>query len=201
MFNTIQDIRDALQFQFNTKVSPPVYHYEELSPCGRYRLTIDEFAVKENQTISEFVVATVLLREANEVVTTFLRNDSRLFYAWITRNDHDYLLFPEDLEGQSIVDLTTRRIAGFADNEGGFIWTEFHPSPDKAKLAVIGCFWACPYQVVVYDFRDPMDVPLKVMAEIDLPGNNAQFGQWTSNESFTMIDRQGVSHVFQVPKE
>jgi len=108
------------------------------------------------------------------------------------------LLFPEDLEGQSIVDLTERRIEGFADKDGGFIWTEFHLSPDKDKLAVVGCYWACPYQCLVYDFREPMRLPLPVIAEFDIP-DNAQFGEWTSIRSFTMVDGQKESHIFEIP--
>lgn len=201
MINTIQNIRESLQRQFNVKLGIPVEHREELSPCGRYQLDIDEFATTEDPTSSDLVVAVIRLRETNEIIARLMRNDSRLFFAWITSNHHDYLLFPEDLEGQSIVDLTERRIEGFAEQDGGFIWTEFHPSPNNDKLAIIGCYWACPYQAVVYDFRDPMSLPLPVIAEFDLPGNNAQFETWTSNESFTMIDSQGVSHVFEIPQE
>lgn len=198
MPNFIQHIRDRLQRQSAATLDTPSYHWEESSPCGRYQLIVDEFAIPDNSTTSDLVVATIQLRGTNEVVAQIMRNDSRLFYAWVTRDDHDYFLFPEDLEGQSVVDLTERQIAGFAEKDGGFIWTEFHPSPDKSKLAIIGCCWACPYQVLVYDFRDPMSLPLPILAEFSLPGSNAQFGAWSSNESFTLIDDQKVSHVFKM---
>jgi hypothetical protein len=198
MLNEIQRIRDRLQQQLNSKLAIEHEHSEELSPCGRYRLVTDSFATVDSPATSDLVVAVVHERETNEIAATILRNDSRLFYAWINRDGHDYLLFPEDLEGQSIVDVTERRIEGFADKDGGFIWTEFHPSPDKSQLAIIGCYWACPYQVTVYDFRDPMNLPLPVIAEFLLPDNNAKFGEWISNDSLSLIDSRDVSHIFEI---
>jgi hypothetical protein len=37
-----------------------------------------------------------------------------------------------------------------------FCWAAVHPSPDGTRLAVEGCVWACPYELVLYDFSDPM---------------------------------------------
>jgi len=199
MVNEIQRIREAMAREFDPTLILPEEHSEATSPCGRYQLVTDAYGTASSPMIPSMVVAEVRLAESGEVLATIRRNDDRLFYTWISRDGHDYLLFPEDLQGQSVADLTDRRVEGFASKDGGFIWTEFHPSPDKAKLAVVGCYWACPYQVTVYDFRNPMILPLPIVAQYDLPGNDTSFGEWRCDGSLTIIDKQRVVHIFIVP--
>jgi hypothetical protein len=199
MTNEIQRVRDAMEQAFDPTLIISSEHREEVSPCGRYLLVTDGFGTAADPTFPSIVVAEVRKVETGEVLVILRRNDDRLFYYWITRDGPDYFLFPEDLEGHSVTDLTDRRIEGYATRDGDFVWTEFHPSPDKAKLAVIGCYWACPYQVTVYDFRNPMNLPLPIIVMFDLPGNNAKFGEWHSNNSLTLIDTQGVVHTFAIP--
>jgi len=52
---------------------------------------------------------------------------------------------------------------------------------------------------LVYDFRNPMNLPLPTIVQFDLPGNDATFGEWRSSDSLTIIDKQGVVHTFGVP--
>src|SRR5262245_4596182 len=109
MSNEIQSLRDRLEREFDPALLLPEEHVEERSPCGRYQLMIDVFGTAANPTYPSIVVAVIRSVETGEVIATIKRNDSRLFYSWISRDAHDYLLFPEDLEGQSVVDLTERR--------------------------------------------------------------------------------------------
>lgn len=175
-------------------------HLVEESPCGKYQLVSDVFGVAEDSDLSEIVEVVLKNSKTGETLVTMKRNDSRLFYSWISRDGHDYFLLSEDLEGQSIIDLTEHRIVGFCSRDDPFIWTEFHPSPDKSNLAIIGCYWACPYQVSVYDFRRPMELPLPKVIQFTLPDNNASFGEWTTNTSFSVIDDQNTVHSFHVPQ-
>lgn len=199
MTNEIQRVREMMESAFDASFLISEEHEEVTSPCGKYSLVIDVFGTAADPTFPSISVSTIRDVETGEVLATIKRNDNRLFYSWITRDGHDYLLFSEDLEGQSVVDLTDRRLEGFASVDGDFIWTEFYPSHDKTKLAIVGCYWACPYQLTVYDFRDPMNLPLPIIVQFDLPGNNAKFGQWLTNESLTVIDVQGNAHTFKVP--
>jgi hypothetical protein len=41
----------------------------------------------------------------------------------------------------------------------GFCWAAHYPSLDRRFLAVDGCYWACPYELVIYDFTQPMELP------------------------------------------
>ena len=38
-----------------------------------------------------------------------------------------------------------------AYNGGGFCWAAAYPSPDCSLLAVDGCYWGAPYEVVLYE--------------------------------------------------
>ena len=174
-------------------------HLEEISPCGKYHLVVDIYGTKADPAFPSIIVAVIRQVKTSEVIATLKRNDDRLFYFWITQGGHDYLLFSEDLEGQSIVDLTDRRVEGYSSKGGDFIWTEFHPSPSKTKLAIVGCYWACPFQVSVYDFRRPMHLPLPILAQFDTPRDFAKFGEWQSNELLTLEDKYGDVHTFNIP--
>jgi hypothetical protein len=110
-------------------------------------------------------------------------------------------LFAEDYEGQSIVDLATGVVAGFSSPEETFIGTNFHPSPDGDRLAMEGCYWACPYQIVVCDFREPMALPWPATMRFDVPiaESHARFGAWTSPAAFTMILPDGKELAYECP--
>jgi hypothetical protein len=194
--NEVQKVREAIARGLAMARPFPDGSVTELSPCGRYRLEIEEYAAPDG---GDYAVAIVHRTDDGRQVAVVKRNDSRCFYAWVSRAGHDYLLFPEDLEGQTVIDLTAGRVAGYSSPDDPFIWAEFHPSPARTRLAVIGCYWACPYQVTVYDFRDPLDLPLPKLAEFVLPGNNAQFGEWVTEATFRVRSNDGAVHVFEVP--
>jgi len=192
MTNEILAVRTKLQQDFDRTFLIAEEHAEDVSPCGRYRLVTDAFGTVSDPSFPAIVLAVVQSNQTGETIATMLRNDSRVFHSWIKRDGRDYLLLAEDLEGQSVVDLTEGTIAGFSSKDGDFIWTEFHPSPNKEMLAIVGCYWACPCQIVVYDFRNPMRLPLPFVGEFDLPGNDARFGEWVTANSFSIINGEGL---------
>ena len=197
MVNEIRKVREAIDRGLASANLTPGGPTIELSPCGRYRLQIKEYDTADG---ADFAVALVSHAASGQEIATIRRNDSRCFYAWVSRDGHDYLLFPEDLEGQTIIDLTSGRVAGFSSPDDPFIWAEFYPSPNRTKLAVVGCYWACPYQVTVYDFRDPLKLPLPKLAEFVLPDNNAQFAKWGTEAAIRVRSQDGTVHVFDIPE-
>lgn len=104
--------------------------------------------------------------------------DTHVLDGWVPREGRDDLLRPEDLQGQTVVGLAEGRVEGFTSEDDPFIWTQFHPSPDALLVAIVGCYWACPYEVVVYDFRRPMSLPLPVVARFALPDSDSEFNSW-----------------------
>lgn len=197
MTNEIQKVREATERWLATARLSPGGPVIELSPCGRYGLEIEEYAYEHG---ADCAVAVVRRTADGQEVATVKRNDSRCFYAWVSLGGHDYLLFPEDLEGQTVIDLTDGRVAGFSSPDDAFIWAEFHPSPDRTKLAVVGCYWACPYQVTVYNFHDPLNLPLPKLAEILLPENDAEFEEWVTGGAFRVRSKDGTIRVYEVPE-
>jgi hypothetical protein len=195
--NEIQKVREATERALASAQLAPGGPVSELSPCGRYRLDIEEYAAEG----ADFAVAVVRRTADGQGVATVKRNDSRCFYAWVSRAGHDYLLFPEDLEGQTVIDLTAGQVASFSSPDDPFIWAEFYPSPDGTKLGVVGCYWACPYQVTVYDFHDPLNLPLPKRAEFVLPENDSEFGGWVTEGTFLVRSKDGAVRVFEVPGE
>lgn len=76
-------------------------------------------------------------------------------------NGKEYLIFNQDLYGYSVLDIESRKIMQFFPEkslQGGetFIWTDIEYSPISNVLAVIGCYWACPYGVQLFTFDSPM---------------------------------------------
>jgi hypothetical protein len=198
MTNEIQKVREEIRQQLLSARICPEERTVELSPCGRYQLEVGVYAEVSRPEDASLALAVVRSVATGEVVATVGRNDDRLFYAWVSRDGQDYLLFPEDLLGQTVINLTTRQVAGYSTPDGDFIWTEFYPSPDRNCLAVVGCYWACPFVVIVYDFRDPMNLPLPILAEFEFP-NGEEFGEWTSMNSFSTGKEKEHIHVFALP--
>jgi hypothetical protein len=79
---------------------------------------VEGYATADLPDNASILVAVVREVAGGAVLATVKRNDTRCFHAWITRDGHDYLLSPEDLEGQTVVDLTTGRIERFSAPDG-----------------------------------------------------------------------------------
>ncbi len=110
----------------------------------------------------------------------------------------EFLLCGEDYQGYNVIDLERGENKVFFPAEGfdghGFCWTQVHPSPDGLVLAVEGCYWACPYALVLYDFCNPSKLPLPELARLeeyyDVIG-------WRDND--TLEYSQGESSAERVP--
>jgi len=100
--------------------------------------------------------------------------------------------------GQTVIDLTNRQMASYSPDEDGYIWTEHHLSPDKNILAVIGCFWACPYTLRLYKFDSPLDLPLDEIQEIDLINGYTQFVDWIDIQTIKLKNYDGTERVVKI---
>lgn len=115
---------------------------------------------------------------------------------------NEYFVFNEDLYGYSVLDLNTMECMhympaqSYKENseefEETFIWCDCFYNPEMNLLAVEGCYWACPYSLIVVDFSNPL-IPVEVedwldvlnkMVELDLDTPHISFEKWDGNKLF-----------------
>ena len=95
------------------------------------------------------------------------RNYDHFPFAWTERhaNGHDYLICSEDYMGQTIIELDTDERRDFVSEDEGFCWVNYSVSPNRQFVAVDGCYWACPYELCIVDFSEPLVLPYKKLWE------------------------------------
>ena len=79
-----------------------------------------------------------------------------------------YFVFDEDLYGYSVLKLSDLTCIHYIPEESygkypdefeeTFIWCDCFYNPENNMLAVDGCYWACPNNIIVLDFADPMHI-------------------------------------------
>lgn len=158
----------------------------EVSPSGKYRLTVDGYSRGPNSW--GYSRGTVVNLDSGKVIADIKRNLAMFWHTWIQHaNGQEYLLCGEDYQGQSVVNLGQKSTnhyfpdSGYAG--GGFCWAAAWPNQDSTILAVEGCFWACPYEVVFYDLSQPDTLPYRELLRIDEPDS---IEGWTEGGDFRM---------------
>lgn len=185
------DGRDESQSTVEKQIlNTPVTNEETFtSPTGRYRFDLSE----RWATNSSFGT---LSNADGSLITTVERNYSDFPYTWAEShlNGHDYFICGEDYQGQTIVELDTgKRIDHLPDEkqpDGGFCWAAHYVSKDRRFLAVDGCFWACPYELVIFDFNDPMSLPYPELGRFDEA--EVLDGGFLPDDSLTWISRETI---------
>ena len=79
-----------------------------------------------------------------------------------------YFIFDEDLYGYSVLKLSDLTCIHYIPEESygkypdefeeTFIWFNCFYNPENNMLAVDGCYWACPNNIIVLDFTEPMHI-------------------------------------------
>ena len=196
--NHIEKIRTDILKVFNEKTFMKGDFETFLSPSRQFRLDATNYLLKNPHW--DLTKVEIYDQKLNAKIFDFFVNESRFFHGWANANNVDYLICAEDIfGGQTIVDLTNQKMNGYSPNEDGFIWTDFHLSPDGKTLATIGCYWACPYVIKLFDFTNPMKLPLKEISEIELLGNDEIIIGWIDNDTIQMkgVQRERVPEYFE----
>ena len=180
--NQISKIREEIVQYLNETQIVEDSRKSSLSPSENFKL--DTVQYKQNPPDRNWIITKVKIHDVKENETIFefnVDNDS-FFHHWLTRDATEYLIFAETLcGGQSVIDLTHRILESYTTSGDGFIWTDFYPSPDKTKLAVVGCFWACPYEIKIYDFSNPLALPLPLISTLELNEEEKSEIIWSDN--------------------
>jgi hypothetical protein len=124
--------------------------------------------------------------EKDGYIFEYLTDSDSSCSAWIYKDKKDYLLLPEFQGGQSIFDVAEQRLYSFYSEDDPFIWTNIYISPDKTKLAVTGCYWACPFEIVIYDCTNLTELPYSCIHRQPL-NNNFQIKEWAGNKTIVLL--------------
>jgi hypothetical protein len=185
MENQIAKLREEIKKYFDPDALVEESDTPSFSPDKAYRVEWEHY--RQNMPDLNWVTTRVKVFDtlSNEVLFEFFKDDSHIFHEWVKTDNADYLVCAEILcGGQTVIDLTNRKMSSYADGTDGFIWAEFFPSPDGKTLAVIGCFWACPYEIKIYDFSHPLELPLRELRSIPLIGDDETIDHWLDNRTF-----------------
>ena len=162
----------------------------EVSPSGHFRLETKEFS--QTKPDMNWIVTRVRIfdRRSEKMMFEFVTDNRHFHHAWFQKRSNELLLSSEILDGgQTIINLTGKELYSYCSTDAGFIWADYHMSPSTERLAVIGCYWACPYEIKVYDFNDPFNLPLKLLGSFPLePGNKTQIN-WISDQVFECLSK------------
>ncbi|HQE92041.1 MAG TPA: hypothetical protein PLH19_04600 [Anaerolineae bacterium] len=156
-----------------------------ISPLGRYELETYRYSTgPKSWNYSRGIVKRL---SENKIIADVKRNYGHFWHTWVEHaNGNEYLLCGEDYQGYSVINLTEETYDVFFPESGyrgfGFCWVKVHPSPDGLVLAVDGCYWACPYEIVFFDFSNPSVLPLPEIERCD--GVTDPVIGWTDNDTF-----------------
>ncbi|MFT5820057.1 MAG: hypothetical protein ACI8ZM_001291 [Crocinitomix sp.] len=198
--NHINKIRAEIKTFFDPKGLEKESEESFESPNGKYRLETSNYWQDKEDVNWDVTKVEIYNNKSQEKIFDFFGNDGRFFHQWLNKNGVEFLICAEDLfGGQTVIDLTNRRMESFSPDEDGFIWTNFHLSPDGKTLATIGCYWACPYLIKIYDFQEPLILPLTELNEIELLDADEIITGWLDNETLKMkgIKREKEMEKFQ----
>ena len=135
------------------------------SPSGSYSLTI-VLTVKQEE-YWQFSMAQVENVQTGDIISVVHRNYPAFPFAWAENHPdgHDYLVCGEDYQGQTVIQLDTGLRKDYlpqAAKKGvGFCWVDIDADVELTPpiLRAEGCYWACPFENVRYDFSDPLALP------------------------------------------
>jgi hypothetical protein len=153
------------------------------SPSGAYALEI--FAYTAGPGTWNYSRGLVREVASDRLLADVRRNLAGFWFAWVLRADGEYLLCGEDYQGYNVIDLAREKNVLTFPNEAyegqGFCWGAAYPSPSGKLLAVEGCYWAAPSDIVIYDFSEPLRSPLPEVARIE---DILQAKFWLSDSEF-----------------
>ncbi len=170
MDNRYQERREEIEAMFIPSNREPSEPENFLSPSNNFELSVEAYS--RGPSTWEYSRGRVRRIADGKETADIKRNIGHFFHSWVQHsNGHEYLICGEDYQGQTVVNLTTgEKHVFFPDvgyGGGGFCWTAAWQSPDSTLLAVEGCYWACPYEVVFFDFAEPDLLPYKELLRVD----------------------------------
>lgn len=195
MINKTEKIREEIKTHFDINSSLGFTKLISQSEYGLYYIETEHY--KQSKSNSDWIISKIYVHhlENQKVIFEYLTNHDDDFHTWICKNGNDYLLFPEVQGGQSILDISEQKLYSFYSEDDPFIWVDIFISPDKTKLAVMGCYWACPTELVIYDCNDLTNLPY-VPIYRQLLENNFEIEGWIDEKTIKITDKKSKKDKF-----
>ncbi|TQR41112.1 hypothetical protein [Paenibacillus popilliae] len=167
------------------------------SPDKEYKLTIEYFISKENEGWNYTRGIVTQCSTGNEVV--LIRNIGTFLFEWVLKDQESYLLCGQDYQGYTIVNLKDMKVIDFVPEEFyegmGFCWAEIQYTNEIDVLVVGGCYWADEYEIVLYDFSNPLQLPYKELKRIK---PYEKIIGWIDNSNFQYEDEEGNRQIVKI---
>lgn len=141
---------------------------ETLSESEKYKLVVEHY--KTGKGTWNYTKGIVYRTSDNKKLFEVERNYSSFWHLFVEDHPdgHDYMFCGYDYQGYTVLQLDTGKRVDTKKSDHGWCFIDARASPDKTKLAADGCFWACPYECVVFDISNPMELPLLELGRADL---------------------------------
>lgn len=155
----------------------------ETSPCGKYRLIVSTHRTGEGTW--PYTRGRLYNVATGELIATLYRNYASFNQLWATDHPdgHSYFLGGQDYQGLTLVQLDTGAVVDYlpeaAEQGTGWCWVSGEVAPGAQLIALAGCYWACPFETIIYDFSKPMDLP---WVELHRDPDNSDF-KWTGPQT------------------
>lgn len=197
MRNIVQDTQFLSQraeelYYFQDKFHVPDETETSCSPSGKFELEIYHYYHEEGIRRYMYTKGIVTDIEDN-LIDTIYRNYDPFVFSWVEVQGVEYLLCGLDYQGHSIVELSgkeTKHYVPEAAYKGhGFCWAEIIYFEQKELLVVDGCYWAAPYELVFYDFSNPMSLPYKEIFRVEVD-SITNWSHWRETHSVTYVDEE-----------
>ena len=192
--NTYTKWREEILEQFSkmSRDQDPIESH--ISPSGTFSLEISSYS--DGLASWSYTLGVVRRISTGEVVSNIIRNYGMFWFSWVIQQGREFLLCGEDYQGYNVLEPAAgTNILTFPEEafKGlGFCWADVHPSPDGQTLAVEGCYWACPDELVFFDFSEPDKSPLPELYRVQDLGS---FGGWLNSTEckFTVEEDDSIS--------
>lgn len=167
------------------------------SPDNEYKLTIEHYVPKENQGWEYTRGILTHCSTGNELV--LIRNIGFFLFEWVVNEKDSFLLCGQDYQGYSIVNLRDMKVIDFVPEEFfegmGFCWAEINYTNEMDVLVVGGCYWADEYEIIFYDFSNPLQLPYKEIKRIKPYG---KIIGWKDKSIFEYEDEEGIKQTVKI---
>ena len=182
MKNDIEKIRTDIKKYLDLDNKEGEEDYR-LSETDNFYFTAENF--RQNDTKRNWVVSKIKIWETGNPTFDFdyISNseDTIQQSCWMIKDGTEYLFLPEATGGQSVYDTKLKQLHSFYSDEEPFIWLKLCPSPDGNKLAVEGCYWACPNELRIYDISEIAKLPYPLIHQETKFDQNCEIEKWQNN--------------------